>query len=105
MTLIYEIPLQHWIGSTDVNGLLTEVGGWHVGSYAALGAAEAVAYAVDCGWVQKRTHYFPDGTTAPAYELTDDGLERLRKSWGPKTADRAAKTRQWYRDRAPSRVA
>ena len=49
MTTVHEVPLQLWVGSTDVNGMLTEIGGWHVGSYAALGAAAAVSYALDRG--------------------------------------------------------
>lgn len=99
MTTIYEVPLQLWVGSTDVNGMLTEIGGWHVGSYAALEAAAAVSYALDRGWVQYRAHLFSDGSTAVAYELTDAGLDQLRRSYGPVAADNAAKVRQWYRDR------
>lgn len=96
----HEIPLQHWVGSTDVNGMLIEVGGWHVGSIIALENAAAIRYAIGRGWVQERKHYFPDGTTTPAYELTDAGLERLGKSYGPKARANAERGRQWYRDRA-----
>lgn len=99
MTTIYEVSLQLWVGSTDVNGMLTEIGGWHVGSYAALEAADAVRYALGRGWVQQRVHCFPDGARGDAYELTDSGLEQLRRSYGSIAADRAERARQWYRDR------
>lgn len=101
MTTIYQIPLQLWIGSTDVNGMLMEVSGWHVGSLAATEAAEAVDYASRSGWIQPRTHYFPDGDTSEAYELTDAGLIQLDKSYGPKARANAERIRQWYRNRVP----
>jgi hypothetical protein len=106
MTTIYEIPLQHWVGSTDVNGMLGEIGGWHVGSIIAVEKACAVQYAVDHGWVQQRTHYGPalPPEGVPAYELTDSGLVRLEKSWGPKVRKRAEESRQWYRDRVAERA-
>lgn len=94
------MPLQFWIGSTDINAMLMNVGGWHVGSCAAREADEAVQYAIDRKWVQERTHHFPDGDVAQAYELTDAGLDRLEQSCGPTSRDGASKARQWYRDRA-----
>jgi hypothetical protein len=102
MTTIYEIPLQFWIGSTDVNGMLASIGGWHVGSIVALESADAVEYAIRNGWVQTRTHYgpaYPKGV--PAYELTDAGIDQIRKSYGPRSAAQAEAVRRWYRDRVP----
>lgn len=104
MTLGYKIPLQCWIGSTDVNGMLMSVGGWHKDSQAATEAYDALTYAVHQGWVVERTHYFPDGDTAPAYELTDAGLQRIEDSYGPKARAAAEKGRRWYRDRIPAGV-
>jgi hypothetical protein len=94
---------QFWVGATDVNFMLLNIGGWHVGSYAAREAAIAVSYAIERGWVQERTHYFPyDGSTGQAYELTDAGLAYVEWAWGLATAARTKRARQWYRDRAPA---
>jgi hypothetical protein len=100
MITMHKIPLQCWIGSTDVNGMLTEIGGWHIGCYNERRSGAAVAYAIDREWVGKRTHYFPDGKTSPAYELTDAGLQRIEDSYGPKAREKADERRQWYRNRA-----
>jgi len=105
MTMGYKIPLQLWIRHTDVNGMLMEVGGWHVGSQAAVEAKDGVQYAVDAGWVQTRVHHFPDGTTSPAYELTNTGLKQLEDSYGPKARATAEQSRDWYRKRAAEATA
>jgi hypothetical protein len=77
------VMAQFWVGATDVNFMLLNIGGWHVGSYAAREAAIAVSYAIERGWVQERTHYFPyDGSTGQAYELTDAGLAYVEWAWG-----------------------
>jgi hypothetical protein len=94
---------QFWIGSTDVNFMLLSVGGWHVGSYVTREAALAIEYAIERGWVQERTHYFPGGDTSRAYELTDAGLAYVERTWGPTQAVRTERARQWYRDRVPVR--
>lgn len=97
---------QFWIGATDVNFMLTEIGGWHVDCYNDREARKAVEYAKEQGWVGRRTHYaeaFPEGS--PAYELTDAGLDRVRKVYGETGYAAAHKQRQWYRDRAHLRFA
>lgn len=91
---------QFWIGSTDVNYMLTEIGGWHVGCYNDVEAREAVEYAKDQGWVGTRMHYapaIPEG--ALAYELTDEGLAYIRRVCGEKSFRAAGNARKWYRDR------
>ena len=93
------LPLQHWIGSTDVNGMLIDIGGWHVDCYNDRHARSAVEYAKTQGWVTTRTHYapaFPEGV--PAYELTDAGLERIGATYGGSAMISAGKVRRWYRD-------
>lgn len=92
---------QLWIGSTDVYGMLTEVGGWHVGSIIAVSQRGALDYVIGSGWVQERTHYFPpqsEWPPVPAYELTDEGLKVLGSIRGAATAKHAAYVRQLYRD-------
>jgi hypothetical protein len=93
---------QFWIGSTDVNFMLTQIGGWAVGCYNDREARQAVQYAIEHGWVGKRTHYCPDGDTWPAYELTESGLTRVREVYGEKGFEAANRMRQWYRDRVPA---
>lgn len=105
MTTGHKIPLQLWVRHTDVNGMLMEIGGWHVGSHAAVEAREGVQYAIEAGWVQTRLHYFPDGTTSPAYELTDLGLRQLEDSYGPKARASAEYSRDWYRKRVAAATA
>lgn len=92
---------QHWIGSTDLNFMLTEIGGWAVDCYNDREARQAVEYAIDQKWVGRRTHYTPGGETWPAYELTDSGLERVKQLFGDKHYEEQLKKRQWYRDRVP----
>lgn len=92
---------QFWIGSTDVNGMLTEIGGWAVGCYNDQYARAAVDYAIERGWVGERTHYTPNGETWPAYELTDAGLDEVGKRSGDASRQEQIKKRQWYRDRVP----
>jgi hypothetical protein len=102
MTTVYKIPLQCWVGSTDVNDMLSEIGGWQVGCYNEREARQAVELAKSMGWVQLRTHYGPayppDGV--PAYEVTDAGLQRIEDSWGPEARKSAEEIRQLYRDSA-----
>lgn len=96
---------QFWIGSTDVNYLLTEIGGWHVGCHNDCAARKAVEYAIGQGWVGTRIHFapaIPEG--ALAYELTDEGLAYIRRTLGEKSFQAAGKARKWYRDREKQRV-
>lgn len=95
---------QHWVGSTDINFMLTEIGGWAVGCYNDRYARQAVQYALDQKWVGYRTHYTPDGDTWPAYELTDEGLDRVRAIFGQAPYNEQVRKRQWYRDRVPQSV-
>lgn len=98
--------MQLWIGSTDVNGLLTQIGGWHVGCCNDVETRPAVEYAIARGWVSTRTHYapaFPEGVRA--YELTDEGLAYIRRVLGEREFKRAGIARKWYRDRLKERVA
>jgi hypothetical protein len=92
---------QYWVGSTDVNFMLTQIGGWAVGCYNDQEAHQAVACAIDRGWVGNRTHYCPDGVVWPAYELTDAGLEKVKALYGQSAYDAQCKKRQWYRYRVP----
>src|SRR4051794_39638555 len=90
--------IQLWVGGIDANGMLEEIGGWHVGCYNDRQARQAVEFVVARGYVTTRKHYapiFPEGVDA--YEITDAGLEALRKSYGAKAAADAKKTRTWYR--------
>jgi hypothetical protein len=92
---------QFWIGSTDVNFMLTQIGGWHIGCYNDQEARQAVEYAKERRWIGERIHYadaFPEGSLA--YELTDAGLERVRAVYGDKGHAAAQKQRQWYRNRS-----
>lgn len=91
---------QRWVGSTDVNHLLTQIGGWGVGCYNQGQAEKAVNFAVEMGWVGIRVHhapaYPPHGVLC--FEVTDRGLSYLR-GLGEDVYAKALKMRQWYRDR------
>lgn len=92
--------LQCWIGGTDLNGMLCSIGGWHVGCENAQEAREAVKHALEGGLIGYRTHYapaFPEGVLA--FEVRDQGIEQIRRSYGDASAEAAIKMRQWYRDR------
>lgn len=95
---------QVWVGSTDIVYMLRQIGGWHVGSQAAMEAGPAVLHALNERWVTTRIHRapaFPDGVEA--YELTDAGLEQLRK-WDARMAGGADQMRNWYRANAKKHV-
>ena len=82
-------------------GMLAEIGGWHIGCENEAENAAAVRMAVERGFVTQRTHYalaFPEGV--PAYELTNAGLEEVRRLCGDETTKNAEKTRAWYRENA-----
>lgn len=90
---------QFWIGKTDFNYLLTEVGGWHVGCQNDREDREAVRYGIQHGLIGTRRHYaeaWPDGVDA--YELTDAGLDYVAQRCGLKAFDTAKRVREWYRD-------
>lgn len=90
---------QHWVGSTDVNYMLTCIGGWHVGCENDHEARPAVEYAIGQGWVGTRMHYapaFPEGVLA--YELTDEGLDWILRKQGLSAFNDASRMRKWYRD-------
>lgn len=91
--------LQCWVGGTDLNLMLCSIGGWHLGCTNAREDSHAVIYAIDSGLVGFRTHFaraFPNGVEA--YEVTDKGIEQIRRSRGDASAADAIKMRQWYRD-------
>lgn len=92
---------QRWVGSTDVNHLLTQIGGWGVGCYNQGQAEKAVNFAVEMHWVGIRVHhaaaYPPHGVLC--FEVTDTGLNYLRRVGGESVHAKALKMRQWYRDR------
>lgn len=92
---------QHWVGSTDTNFMLTQIGGWAVGCYNDREARAAVVYAIERGWVGERVHYTPSGETWHAYELTDAGIAEVGRLYGDATREDQIKRRQWYRDRVP----
>lgn len=92
-------PLQLWIGGKDVNYMLLQIGGWQLGCQNARECAGAVMYAIEAGFVGFRTHYAKDLPKGiEAYEVTDKGIEQIRRSYGNKSADGAIQRRQWYRD-------
>lgn len=91
---------QIWVGGTDLAGMLCDIGGWWVDCQNEHQAQEAVNHARHCGYIIQRTHYSPSNPKGdPAWEVTDAGIEVLRKWWGDKAAANALKMRQWYRDR------
>jgi len=78
--------------------VLSQVGSWHVSSLRALDYKTQVNYALAKGWVQIRTHYAPAFKTGVnAFELTDEGLEALKRM-EPSSYHQAAASRQWYQD-------
>lgn len=86
------------VGTTDVNLMLTMIGGWHVSCPADLEAKDAVDYAMRRGWVRTRVHFapaIPDGSLA--YELTDAGLDHLAVTRGERARLIAERVRAWYR--------
>jgi hypothetical protein len=93
-------PHQVWVGGTDLVYLLREVGGWHVGSARHREAAGAVGHALRERLVGYRVHHapaFPEGVSA--FELTDKGIDLVRKHAGEAAAHHAAEGRRWYRER------
>lgn len=91
--------MQVWIGSTDIVYMLRCIGGWHVGCIEQCEAQEAVDHVKQQGWVTTRMHYAPAiPLGVEAYELTDAGLDQLRK-WDARMAGGADKMRNWYRAR------
>lgn len=92
---------QRWVGSTDVNHLLTQIGGWGVGCYNQGQSEKAVNFAVEQRWVGLRVHHAP---AYPAhgvlcFEVTDVGLSYLERVGGPLVRIKALEMRKWYRDR------
>lgn len=91
---------QVWAGSTDLVWMLRAIGGWHVGCEIEREHIVGVQHAIDQGWLTKRIHYapiIPEG--AEAWELTDSGLEQLRR-WDERSAGGADQMRNWYRNSA-----
>lgn len=92
---------QRWVGATDVNHLLTQIGGWGVGCYNQGQAERAVNFAVEQKWVGLRVHhaeaYPPHGVLC--FELTDLGLRYLWLVGGPLVYQAAVRMRKWYQDR------
>lgn len=96
---------QFWIGTTDFNYLLTEVGGWHIGCQNDRDARDAVQYGIDCGLIGTRRHYapaWPQGVDA--YELTDAGLIYVAQKCGLKAYENSNRVREWYRARVKGGV-
>lgn len=92
---------QRWVGSTDVNHLLTQIGGWGVGCYNQGQAEAAVNFAVERGWVTIRVHHaaaYPSHGVL-CFELTDAAMSYLERIGGPRVRIKALQMRQWYRDR------
>jgi hypothetical protein len=83
---------------------LKKAGSWRLDQRDCFGAdtLDAIRRCEDHGWIGRRTHFYPGGPKEgePAYELTDSGIEKLRRLSGNKAADAALELRQWYRVQA-----
>lgn len=85
---------------SDFGRLLADVGGWQVGCDNERRYSGFLDHAMANGYVTHRRHWAPDqGKLIPAYELTDDGIEQVRKLCGERTAKHAEKNRTFYRDK------
>jgi DNA-binding PadR family transcriptional regulator len=83
----------------EVGLVLRSVGGWWVGSVAAIEAKPVVDYVTRRGYVTTRVHYSPATPEGvPAYELTDAGLDALARLRGECEAEEAREARAWYRE-------
>ena len=91
---------------SDFGRLLAEMGGWEVGCDNESRHSGALDHAMARGYVTLGQHWARDlGKMVPAYELTDDGLEQVRKLCGEKTARHVEKNRTFYREKAAERAA
>jgi hypothetical protein len=94
-------PLEEWVGSDELGFVLSVVGNWEVGCSNHQQAADAVAYAEDRGYISRRFHSDaarPSGVQA--FELTNAGLDELRRLRGDAYAEKALAMREWYRTHA-----
>lgn len=85
---------------TGLADLLQHIGGWRVGCINHTEVEALVAKAERDGYVGRRLHYAPQHPTEgdPAFEVTDEGLRKLRELAGADQAEDANRARQWYRD-------
>lgn len=76
-------------------------GGWTIGCQNHVENEAAVERAKAAGLVGTRIHRAPiDPRGWPCFELTDAGVDEVRKLKGNEAATEAARVRQWYRDNA-----
>ena len=86
--------------------LLADMGGWQVGCDNERRYTGALDHAMAKGYVTHGQHWAPDlGKLIPAYELTDEGIEQVRKLCGKKTAAHTEKNRTFYRERVAAHAA
>jgi DNA-binding PadR family transcriptional regulator len=79
---------------------LSEVGFWFVNSQEARNHQARIKKFLTIGLISLRPHRTTDGTAIKAYELTDQGLDRLALIAGEGVASDARGHRDYFRDQA-----
>jgi DNA-binding PadR family transcriptional regulator len=82
---------------------LRQVGFWFVNSQEASDHQARIKKFKALGLISLRPHRTTDGTTIKAYELTDNGLDRLALIAGEAIASDARGHREYFRDQARRR--
>jgi hypothetical protein len=86
---------------SDYGKMLRVIGGWTIGCINHEENMVAVERAKSEGLVTVRIHRAPITPKGwECFELTDEGIEKVRELCGDKEAEGAIKMRQWYRDNA-----